>query len=99
MEPGADKQRIDAVIDAVRREGFTPFLNPGVERKVFAVLGLIDTHKAPLVDKFESLPGVDRVQLISEPYKLSSRNCHPEGTVVEVGGVRIGGPEIVVIAG
>src|SRR5437588_9145946 len=99
MEPGADQQRVDAVIDAVRREGFTPFVNPGVERKVIAVLGLMDIHKAPLVDKFESLPGVDRVQLISEPYKLTSRNYHPEGTIVEVGGVQIGGPEVVVIAG
>src|SRR5262245_12214841 len=99
MEPGADQQRIDAVIDTVRREGFTPFVNPGVERKVIAVLGLMDIHKAPLVDKFESLPGVERVQLISEPYKLSSRNYHPEGTVVQVGEVAIGGPEVVVIAG
>ena len=99
MEPGADQQRVEAVIDAVRREGFTPFVNPGVERKVIAVLGLMDIHKAPLVDKFESLPGVDRVQLISEPYKLTSRNYHPEGTIVEVNGVAIGGPEVVVIAG
>src|SRR5687768_5525676 len=99
MEHGADAHAVDAVIEAVREEGFTPFVNPGVERKVIAVLGVIDSQKVTVADRFESLPGVDRVQLISEPYKLSSRNYHPEGTVVEVGGVRIGGAEVVVIAG
>src|SRR5205809_4626907 len=99
MEPGADPEALQNVLETVQREGFTPFVNPGVERKVIAVLGVIDTQKVALVDKFESLPGVARVQLISEPYKLSSRQYHPEGTVVEVGGVRIGGPEVVVIAG
>jgi 3-deoxy-7-phosphoheptulonate synthase len=99
MEPGADAEALQNVVQTVEREGFTPFVNPGVERKVIAVLGVIDTQKVALVDKFESLPGVDRVQLISEPYKLSSRQYHPEGTVVEVGGVRIGGPEVVVVAG
>src|SRR5437763_13162181 len=99
MEPGADTRTVDAVIETVEREGFTPFVNPGVERKVIAVLGVIDSQKVALVDKFESLPGVERVTLISEPYKLSSRNYHPEGTIVEVGGVKIGGPEVVIIAG
>lgn len=99
MEQGADPKHLDAVIEKVRSEGYTPFVNPGVERKVIAVLGAIDSQKVALVDKFQSLSGVERVTLISEPYKLSSRNAHPEDTVVEVRGVRIGGPEVVVIAG
>lgn len=99
METGAEVRHVDDVIEAVREAGFTPFVNPGVERKVIAVLGAIDSEKATLADRFESLPGVERVTLISEPYKLSSRNYHPEGTIVEVRGVRIGGPEVVVIAG
>jgi 3-deoxy-7-phosphoheptulonate synthase len=99
MEPGADQREVDAVIDTVRNQGFTPFLNPGVERKVIAVLGVVDTEKVSLVDKFESLAGVDRVQLISEPYKLSSRNYHPEASVVQVREVALGGAEVVVIAG
>jgi 3-deoxy-7-phosphoheptulonate synthase len=99
MEPGADARDVDALIEAIRQEGFTPFVNPGVERKVIAVLGVIDTQKVALVDKFESMPGVERVTLISEPYKLTSRNYHPEGTIVRVGDVEIGGPEVVVIAG
>jgi 3-deoxy-7-phosphoheptulonate synthase len=99
MEQGADAKQVDAVIETVRDQGFTPFVNPGVERKVIAVLGVIDSQKVPLVDRFESLPGVERVQLISEPYKLSSRNYHSQDTVVQVGDVAIGGAEVVVIAG
>src|SRR5438270_11895834 len=99
MEQGAEQAKVDGVIAAVQREGLTPFVNPGVERKVIAVLGAIDTAKSQLADRFMNLDGVERVTLISEPYKLSSRGYHPEDTVVEVNGVRIGGPEIVVIAG
>jgi 3-deoxy-7-phosphoheptulonate synthase len=99
MEQGADPAQVDGVIAAVQREGLTPFVNPGVERKVIAVLGAIDSAKSQLADRFMNLDGVERVTLISEPYKLSSRNYHPEDTVVDVCGIKIGGTEIVVIAG
>src|SRR5438874_7696089 len=99
MEQGADPAKVDAVIAAVQREGLTPFVNPGVERKVIAVLGAIDTAKAQLADRFTNLDGVERVTLISEPYKLSSRGYHPEDTIVDVCGIKVGGPEVMVIAG
>jgi len=99
MEQGADPEHVENVLGFVQREGFTPFVNPGVERKVIAVLGVIDTQKALLADRFATLPGVERVTLISEPYKLSSRSYHPQGTIVRVGSVEIGGPELIVIAG
>ena len=41
MEQGADPAQVDGVIAAVQKEGLTPFVNPGVERKVIAVLGAI----------------------------------------------------------
>src|SRR5438876_460819 len=99
MEQGADPAQVDGVIAAVQREGLTPFVNPGVERKVIAVLGAIDTIKAQLADRFTNLDGVERVTLISEPYKLSSRGYHPEDTIVDVCGVKVGGREVMVIAG
>ncbi|MGV3721445.1 MAG: 3-deoxy-7-phosphoheptulonate synthase, partial [Actinomycetota bacterium] len=99
MQQGASPVQVEAIIDAVQQQGFTPFVNPGVERKVIAVLGVGDSLKGSLVGKFEAFDGVDRVQMISEPYKLSSRNYHPENTVIEINGVKIGGPEVVVIGG
>jgi 3-deoxy-7-phosphoheptulonate synthase len=99
MQPGAPTEQVEAVIDAVQQQGLTPFVNPGVERKGIAVLGVVDSLKVTLVDKFESLDGVDRVQLISEPYKLSARSYHPEGSVIDINGIKIGGPEVVIIGG
>lgn len=99
MQHGATEAQVQAVIREVEEEGFQPFVNPGVERKVIAILGTVEKQKVHLVDKFEALDGVERVQLISEPYKLSSRNYHHENSVVRVGDVQIGGPEVVIIGG
>jgi 3-deoxy-7-phosphoheptulonate synthase len=99
MQAGAPEAEVEAVIQAVEKAGFRPFVNPGVERKVIALLGKMDAEKAELVDHFSALPGVERVQLISEPYKLASRRSHPEPSLVEVGPVTIGGTQLAVIAG
>ncbi|MBM3456993.1 MAG: 3-deoxy-7-phosphoheptulonate synthase [Armatimonadetes bacterium] len=99
MQQGASNQQVDAVIGAVESEGFRAAVNRGEERSVIAVLGVVDSQKVPLTDRFESLDGVERVTLISEPYKLSSRSYRPEGTVVRVRDVEIGGNRVVVIAG
>ena len=99
MQAGAPEAEVEAVIRAVERAGFRPFVNPGVERKVIALLGAVDAEKAELVDHFSALPGVERVTLISEPYKLASRRTHPESTVVVVGPTPVGGTKLAVIAG
>src|SRR5688572_30278068 len=99
MKLGATKAELEDVMQAVEASGFRPFLNPGVERKVVAVLGEVDIDKVELMDQFSNMAGVERVQLISEPFKLSSRHTHPGPFEVRVGDVPIGGDEIVVIAG
>lgn len=100
MKMGASEAQINAVVGEVEAAGFRPFINPGVERKVIAVLGEVDIDKAELADQFSELSGVERVQLISEPFKLSSRSYHPEDRVVEVKGVKIGaGQPVVIMAG
>lgn len=99
METGAHPEEIAAVKEAITHEGLTPFENPGVERKVIAVLGVIDAQKVRLMDKFQNMPGVERVALISEPYKLPSRQYHPQDTTFEVCGVPIGGAQLAIVAG
>jgi 3-deoxy-7-phosphoheptulonate synthase len=99
MKPGATRQELDEVMQAVEASGLRPFLNPGVERKVVAVLGEVDIDKVQLMDQFANMAGVERVQLISEPFKLSSKHTHPGPFEVRVGEVAIGGDEVVVIAG
>jgi 3-deoxy-7-phosphoheptulonate synthase len=92
MKLGATAAELDAVMAAVSESGFRPFLNPGVERKVVAVLGEVDIDKVELMDQFSNMAGVERVQ-------LTSRAAHPGPFTVNVGGVAIGGDDVVVIAG
>ena len=105
MRPEATDAEVEQVVQRVEATGFRPFINPGVERKVIALLGEVDIDKVQLVDHFAVLDGVERVQLISEPYKLASRHSHPEPLQIRLGlqpdaqPVTIGGPELVVMAG
>ncbi|MCC6483883.1 MAG: 3-deoxy-7-phosphoheptulonate synthase [Armatimonadetes bacterium] len=99
MEPGASAEQVHDVEEEIRRIGLRPFLNPGVERKVIAVLGEVDVTKAALVGHFSMYAGVARVELISDLWKLCSRGYHPENSIVQVGDVAFGAEKIVVIAG
>jgi 3-deoxy-7-phosphoheptulonate synthase len=99
MSPQAAEEEIEAVQEEIRKIGFRPFINPGVERKVIAVLGELDVRKADLVEHFQAMRGVARVDLISDLWKLASRSYHPEGSVVRVRDIEIGTREVVVAAG
>jgi len=94
-----DSAQVD--LDEVRRRienrpGLQPQVFHGVERIVVGVLGSIPPD---LKDEMELLPGVLEVVPISKPYKLASREFHPDNSVVMVGDVAIGGSEPVVMAG
>ncbi|MDH7480886.1 MAG: 3-deoxy-7-phosphoheptulonate synthase [Armatimonadota bacterium] len=99
MKTSATPEQIKAVESEICNIGLRPFINPGVERKVIAVLGALDAKKADLVEHFSSFPGVERVELISHLWKLASREYHPADTVVEVNGIKIGGKQIIIAAG
>src|SRR5438270_47372 len=99
MHVGAPEADVQAVIRLVEETGFRPFINPGIERKVIAVLGDVDIDKYELIDVFSNLPGVERVDLISDPFKLSSRQYHHEDLVVQVGAAQIGGNTLTIAAG
>ncbi|MDE3075785.1 MAG: 3-deoxy-7-phosphoheptulonate synthase [Chloroflexota bacterium] len=100
MRMGASEEQVQTVVREVEAVGFRPFINPGVERKVVAVLGEVDIDKAELADRFAELSGVERVTLISEPFKLSSRSYHPADLTIRVGDVSIGASQpVVVMAG
>lgn len=96
MRVDATEKQITAVMERIRAAGLKEHLSHGVERSIIGVLGQIYPE---LKDTLEVLPGVDEVIRVSKPYKLSSREFHPEDTKVKVGGVTIGGEEVVVIAG
>lgn len=99
MSLNASTEEVSEVEQEIERIGLRPFMNPGVERKVIAVLGEVDVRKADLIEHFTVMRGVSRVELISDLWKLASRSYHPENSVVRVGDVTVGERMIAVAAG
>src|ERR1700682_706719 len=95
MEERASEAQIDKVIARLVEMGMDVHRSTGVTR---TVLGVVGQHR-PDAGIIEVLDGVHEVVRISEPYKLASRTFKPDNTVVTVGDVRIGGDEVIVMAG
>src|SRR5919198_6746690 len=95
MNERATEAQIDAVISRLIELGMDVHRSSGATRTVLGVVG------AGKVDKemIEILDGVHEVLRISEPYKRASRSYHPEETIVTIDDVRIGGDEVIVMAG
>ncbi len=97
MRMGSTREEIDNVVARAKLMGMKVQLNLGTDRTVVAILGS-NTGGLP-TDTFAVLPGVESVTRIMKPYKLASRGFKPEGSVVAVNGVEVGGRRIVVMAG
>lgn len=63
------------------------------------ILGLIGDTSTLEIDQIKSNDLVEKVMKVSEPFKLSNRKFHPHNTIIDVGGVKIGGKELVIMAG
>ena len=98
MSAGATKEQIQHVIDRIKECGFLPHVIEGAERTVIGVVGKNRGRRAE-VEALRVAPGVDDILVISQPYTLVSKELRPGGTVVDVCGVKIGGPDLVMIAG
>jgi 3-deoxy-7-phosphoheptulonate synthase len=96
MKVGASQDEISRVRKRIEGAGLKAHISQGTEHTVIGALGQVFPE---LRDSLEMLPGVDQVIPVSKPYKLASREFHPQDTVFELNGVAIGGNEIVVMAG
>jgi 3-deoxy-7-phosphoheptulonate synthase len=96
MDRGATGEEVERVVAAAERLGLKAHPIPGAQR---TAVGITGNKGAVTTAVFEALPGVLEVIRVSHPYKLVSREFHPEDTIVSVGGVPVGGTRIVVIAG
>src|SRR5690349_3277673 len=95
MQERASEEQIEKVVARLVEMGMDVHRSTGVTRTVLGAVG----SGRPDAGLIEMLDGVHEVLRISEPYKLASRTFRPEGTVVSVGDVRIGGDEVIVMAG
>jgi len=96
MKMGASEAQIERVVTRVEELGFKAHLSRGQERTIIGVIGDERTLSPHL---FERMDGVEKTVPILQPFKLASRDFHPEDTIVPINGVSIGGPAVVVMAG
>lgn len=96
MKPGSTQENLAAVVNKIETAGLRTHLSQGEE---VTIVGVIGDKKIIANLELEMLEGVDKTVRITEKYKLVSRDFHPEDTIIDAGGVKIGGKEIVVMAG
>jgi len=97
MQESATEQQIQQVIEHLVQMGFSVHRTTGVKQTVLAGVGARTDFD---IRNLEVLSGVEQVHRISAPYKLAGKSFRPQGTVIELPqGIRIGGEEIVVMAG
>jgi 3-deoxy-7-phosphoheptulonate synthase len=95
MRERASEAQVQAVIAQLVEMGFDVHRSTGATRTVIGAVG--DGTGDPQL--LEVQDGVQEVLRITEPYKLASRTFKPDNTVVEIGDVRVGGDEVIVMAG
>ncbi len=95
MEERATEAQIENVVKRLVEMGMDVHRSTGVTRTVLGAVGQGQPDKGLI----EMLEGVHEVVRISSPFKLASKTFKPEGTIVTVGDVRIGGDEVIVMAG
>ncbi len=98
MSSTATQEQIRHVIERIKECGFEAHLIQGAERTVVGVVGKNRGRRNEL-EALRVAPGVEDIIVISQPFTLVSLELQTQRTIVEVKGVRIGGPEVVVMAG
>ena len=96
LESGIAEKQIEEIIRVLHDHGFDVHRSTGVQH---IVLGAIGVHPEFDHRQIELLPGVAEVLRVTEPFKLASHAFKREGSIFDIGGVKIGGPEVVVMAG
>lgn len=96
LKKGTTEQQMNTLVGWLKGQGLDVHISKGQE---YTVLGLIGDTSNVDMDLIRSLDMVDAVKRVSEPYKQCSRKFHPEDSVIDVSGVKIGGGHFAVIAG
>ena len=96
MKKGTTRAHIANVTARIEQLGCRVHISEGEERTIIGIIG----NGRPLDrEQIERMDGVERTVPILQPFKLASRDFHPQDTVVTINGVTIGGSQLVVMAG
>ncbi len=97
LRPDATEEQISHIVERIEKLGLKPMISKGVQRTIIGVIGPEDILR---VTPLEVFAGVEKVIPVLAPYKLVSREFKPEDSVIDLGkGIKIGGREIIIIAG
>jgi 3-deoxy-7-phosphoheptulonate synthase len=97
MKQQADPKSIEAVVRRVEELGYKVHLSRGEARTIVGIIGA-DEHKLQ-EGAFEAMDGVEKTMRVMQPFKVASRDFSAVNTVINVGGVEIGGNKVIVMAG
>ncbi len=96
MKPDASHAQVTNVTARIQQMGCQAHISEGEERTIIGIIG----NGRPLDgNQISRMSGVERTVPILRPFKLASRDFHPEDSVVKINGISVGGPQLVVIAG
>ena len=96
MKNDATEEQVRAVIREIEKMGYRGVPMPGAQRTAVCIIG----NKGPVeAARLLAMEGVKEAIPVTKPYKLVSRETHPDSTVITIGGVKIGGGEPVIMAG
>ena len=96
LKQNADQEQLNEFKTWLTNQGFTLQASQGAN---YSLLGLIGDTSSLDKRLIESLEIVDKVTRIQEPFKKANRKFHPQDTIVDVGGVKIGGGHFAIMAG
>ena len=96
LKKNTSEQQMSTLVDWLRAQNLDVHISQGHN---YTVLGLIGDTSAIDMDLLASLDIVESVKRVSEPFKQCSRKFQPDDTVIDVGGVKIGGGHFALIAG
>ncbi|MDP3765064.1 MAG: 3-deoxy-7-phosphoheptulonate synthase [Nanoarchaeota archaeon] len=96
MKKGASQKQISKVVERIRQSGLKPHVSRG---DILTIIGIIGDERKVPESQIRAIEGVEKIMPVLSPYKLVSRDFHPENKIITVDGVKIGGNEIVIMAG
>lgn len=99
MRSGSTREDVEQVGAHLIELGFQTRPIFGVQKTIIGAVGAPDIDKYGAAEQIRAYDCVEDVHFVGKPYKLVSREAHPEGSVVDVGGVVVGGDAVVVMAG
>ena len=96
LKPHTSDESIKKIEDVIRARGAEPHVSKG---EIQTIIGMVGDTTQIDPKAIEVEPCVEKVMKVSEPYKLANRAFHPDDTIVDVVGVKVGGDNLALIAG